>query len=453
MALAYSAVFQFPLTQEEVFARQVKVGFRPLTHSQLRSVMQALRAKHLIVQSSHYYTLAHFRAQLKQWIRRREQALIQSQKQEKELEPVVALARRLPWVSAIALTGSLAVKSVSSNSDSDFMIVTQPRRLWVTRLIFTLFALLRGRRRAWHGKQEQRWCFNLWLDINHLALPQEHHTLYGAYESIQARWIFDREGVSERFFAQNPWIGKWVTTPKEKPQSSKTAAVRRSVGERVLDGIEQVTWWFQHWYMRPHMTREVVSQAAAFFHPRPTGQLICSALHRLLTQADLLPASVWHLPHEVKTVLHHARVRHQRLVLATGMFDGLHQEHRAFLRAARQAGDLLLVGVESDLRTRHLKGAGRPVHSQDERIRNLRATNLAAAVFVLPEQFWQEADYDTLISMLKPSLLAVSAHTEHLSVKRKILARHGGKVEIVHAHNPAISTTKLLKTNRVGPIQ
>jgi rfaE bifunctional protein nucleotidyltransferase chain/domain len=56
-----------------------------------------------------------------------------------------------------------------------------------------------------------------------------------------------------------------------------------------------------------------------------------------------------------------------RLVLTNGTFDLLHVGHVRYLEAARQLGDLLVVGINSDSSVRGYKGPGRPVVPQDER--------------------------------------------------------------------------------------
>lgn len=148
-------------------------------------------------------------------------------------------------------------------------------------------------------------------------------------------------------------------------------------------------------------------------------------------------------------ILTQARSNHRIVVLATGVFDLLHQEHRLFLQKASQLGGILLVGVESDERVRRLKGQGRPVQPQAERVVAIERLGLAAAVFVLPDQFDQPADHEALIEALRPDVLAVSEHTAHQSEKAAIMAKFGGVVIVVHRHNQQISTTQLLKQQLV----
>ncbi len=132
------------------------------------------------------------------------------------------------------------------------------------------------------------------------------------------------------------------------------------------------------------------------------------------------------------------------VTLVTGVFDLLHDEHRCFLKKAKDLGGKLVVGVESDVRVREIKGEGRPINSQEKRVQQLAALGLADEIFVLPEDFSSPAHHEALIAKIQPRYLAVSSHTKHLDKKQAILAKFGGEVKVVHQHNPQVSTTQLL---------
>jgi len=134
----------------------------------------------------------------------------------------------------------------------------------------------------------------------------------------------------------------------------------------------------------------------------------------------------------------------RKLVFASGVFDVLHQEHVNFLTKAKAAGDVLVVAIESDVRVRQIKGEGRPVHSQNDRKAKLESLGMIDLVFILPENFSQPPQHRQLIDEVRPDIFAVSSHTSHLDKKRAIVESFGGKLEVVHEHNPAISTTLLL---------
>ena len=151
------------------------------------------------------------------------------------------------------------------------------------------------------------------------------------------------------------------------------------------------------------------------------------------------------LPPEVRQVVAHAHARHSPITLVTGVFDLLHAEHLRFLKKAKELGGVLIVGVESDVRVRQMKGPGRPVNDQLKRCTDLTNTRIPDQVFILPEQFSQPADHERLIAEVRPKYLAVSSHTAHQENKRRLLAKYGGEVVVVHEHNPSISTSKLLQ--------
>jgi len=133
-------------------------------------------------------------------------------------------------------------------------------------------------------------------------------------------------------------------------------------------------------------------------------------------------------------------------ILATGVFDFLHQEHKKFLNQAKKQGDILLVGLESDQRVSQLKGKNRPLNNLQARLKNLAKWGIADYIFPLPQKFNTSKDHQKLISQLRPHILAVSSNTPNLPAKRQLIEKYNGKIKIVLKHNPNISTTKIIKT-------
>jgi len=74
-----------------------------------------------------------------------------------------------------------------------------------------------------------------------------------------------------------------------------------------------------------------------------------------------------------------------KLVVTNGCFDVLHLGHASYLEAARQEGDVLLVGVNSDVTVRELKGPDRPVNPEADRAALVAALASVDAVCIFPE--------------------------------------------------------------------
>ena len=138
------------------------------------------------------------------------------------------------------------------------------------------------------------------------------------------------------------------------------------------------------------------------------------------------------------------RLKNQKIALATGVFDLLHDGHRQFLQAAKAEGDLLLIGVESDKRVKQLKGQNRPIEKINTRIKRLAQVLAVDKVFALPNDFGNKQVRSNLINQIKPDTLAVSAHTPFLDQKKMMMIQVGGQVKVVIKQFKNISTTKLL---------
>ena len=67
------------------------------------------------------------------------------------------------------------------------------------------------------------------------------------------------------------------------------------------------------------------------------------------------------------------REQQKTLVVTNGCFDLLHVGHVTYLEAARNLGDILLVGLTSDAEVRRLKGPGRPLNPEQDRAAILAA--------------------------------------------------------------------------------
>jgi len=74
----------------------------------------------------------------------------------------------------------------------------------------------------------------------------------------------------------------------------------------------------------------------------------------------------------------------QSLVLTNGCFDLLHVGHVRYLQGARELGDFLVVAVNGDQSVRSLKGAGRPLNSENDRAEVLAALDCVDFVTIFP---------------------------------------------------------------------
>ena len=131
------------------------------------------------------------------------------------------------------------------------------------------------------------------------------------------------------------------------------------------------------------------------------------------------------------------------VVFTNGCFDLLHPGHVRYLAAARAAGDLLVVGVNSDRSVKGLKGPGRPVQSEDARAEVLAA--LAAVDHVV---IFDAPTPLGLIERLQPDVLVKGADwAAGTIVGADIVEARGGRVVRI-AVEQGHSTSALLNKIR-----
>lgn len=188
----------------------------------------------------------------------------------------------------------------------------------------------------------------------------------------------------------------------------------------------------------PLTTAMDLAQMAADIAVHRSGTAVCSTAdlaHRLgnLAQRVLEPAE---LAHHVAA----ARAQGQRVVLTNGCFDVLHRGHTSYLNQARQLGDLLIVGLNSDASVTRLKGPGRPLNHAADRAGVLAALSCVDYVTVFGE--------DTavnLIRLLQPDIYAKGGdYSPEMLAETHEVRTHGGRVEILD-YVPDHSTTALVE--------
>ena len=121
------------------------------------------------------------------------------------------------------------------------------------------------------------------------------------------------------------------------------------------------------------------------------------------------------------------RANGERIVFTNGCFDLLHAGHVILLERARQYGDRLVLGLNSDASVRRLKGSGRPVIKQQDRARVLAALASVDAVLLFDEDTPL-----TLIRRLRPEVLVKGAdYRDQTIVGATEVNSWGGQVALI----------------------
>ena len=135
------------------------------------------------------------------------------------------------------------------------------------------------------------------------------------------------------------------------------------------------------------------------------------------------------------------RASGKKLVVTNGCFDILHLGHVTYLENARNFGDALLIGVNSDAAVRGLKGAGRPVNSEGDRSAVLAALESADGVCI-----FTDVRATKFITAARPDIYVKGGDytLETLNQDERRAAESGGGKIVLVPFVPGKSTTGLL---------
>lgn len=133
----------------------------------------------------------------------------------------------------------------------------------------------------------------------------------------------------------------------------------------------------------------------------------------------------------------------KKIVLANGCFDLFHVGHIRYLAGAKELGDCLIVGINSDEQVRKLKGENRPFMPENE-----RAEVVSALRFVDFVTIFEEPNVEELIRAIRPDFHAKGTdYTTETVPEREIVREYGGQVAIVGDPKDHSSTELISKVS------
>lgn len=201
--LAYSDVFDYPLTEKEIW--QYLISEKIVSFEEIQNELHSLLESKRISKKDDYYFLqgrkkiVGIRKNRRKW----------SQKKLKIAKRVTSWLKTISWVKMIAVTGALAMKNAKKDDDIDLFFITASNRLWLSRGIIVSFLRLFGLYRR-PQKIKDMICPNMFLDKSHLKLPKEEQNLFTAHEVCQLKLIWQKDKIYQKFLKENRWVTTYL---------------------------------------------------------------------------------------------------------------------------------------------------------------------------------------------------------------------------------------------------
>ena len=240
-AVTYADVFDFPLTAEEIQRNLVSYV---ATEGE---VQHALNGQQLVPDylenHNRYFTLPG-RRQIIEQRRLRSDANAALWERADYYGQLIA---QLPFVRMVAVTGALAVNNARPGDDIDYLIVTEPGRLWLCRA----FVILLVKRAA---EQGDLICPNYFLSERALALPERD--LFTAHELLQMVPVAGFR-VYQRMLALNDWACGLLPTALPKLEADNNEFQKDGPDSGLLEKILRLrpADLLERWEMKRKISR------------------------------------------------------------------------------------------------------------------------------------------------------------------------------------------------------
>jgi rfaE bifunctional protein nucleotidyltransferase chain/domain len=152
-----------------------------------------------------------------------------------------------------------------------------------------------------------------------------------------------------------------------------------------------------------------------------------------------------------ENALRNIRLAHpdKKIVFCTGCYDILQSGHACFFSQCKELGDILVVGIGRDSVIRSLKGPGRPVNPENNRLFLVAAMEDVDFVVLNSEKVLPgKIDFGTIIKELKPDIFVLNTDDSAVAEKQAMCNRYGAAIKFVPRIVPdylePTSTTRII---------
>jgi len=142
---------------------------------------------------------------------------------------------------------------------------------------------------------------------------------------------------------------------------------------------------------------------------------------------------------ELKQKVEELKRQGKTIVTLNGTFDILHKGHEEFIKEAKQQGDILIVGLNSDSSVKANKGQDRPLNTEENRAKML--ANFKEVDYVT---IFNETTPLKLLEIIKPNTHCNGEEYGENCIEAPIVKKHGGKIYLIKLI-PGLSTTNIIK--------
>ena len=144
---------------------------------------------------------------------------------------------------------------------------------------------------------------------------------------------------------------------------------------------------------------------------------------------------------EIKLIVDELKNKNRRIIFTNGCFDILHTGHVQYLEKSKSFGDILILGLNSDESVRKLKGANRPINTQNDRAYILASLEVIDFVVIFDDETPLK-----LIELIQPDILVKGGDYENKYVVGQEVAKEIKIVNFINGKSTTETIKKILKS-------
>ncbi len=181
-------------------------------------------------------------------------------------DAITKYLKNIPWIELIALTGDAAAFNADKHADIDMLIVTKPRRLFLSRFFLVVILKLLGV--YWTAKNPAgKVCPNIFMTSDAMTWAVKNQNLYTANEVSLLYPLYSCNDCYFSFLAQNSWICEYLPNFAFKINPKSADDVRKSQKiNALINLVEFVARKSQMSHMRKKRTKEIIANNFLHFN-------------------------------------------------------------------------------------------------------------------------------------------------------------------------------------------
>ncbi len=145
---------------------------------------------------------------------------------------------------------------------------------------------------------------------------------------------------------------------------------------------------------------------------------------------------------ELKELVEKLKKENKKIVSTNGAFDILHYGHIKSLKFAKEQGDIVIVGLNTDSSIKKYKSEKRPIIPE-----NQRTVVLSAIMYVDYVVLFDEETPNELLKEIQPDVHVKGSEYEENIPEKEIIEKYGGKVVFIERDEKEVSSTNII--NRI----